>query len=158
VFVDRQGNVLGEHDGIENFTVGQRKGLGITAASRRFVLEIIPNRDEVVVGTREECLASGLLAERVNWLIPHPTEPLRCEVKIRYRSRPTFAVVEPRGDDLAEVRFEEPQMAVTPGQAAVFYDGSRVLGGGWIVKPLRHELAEGVSPRHSRGSHSSVGE
>lgn len=158
VFVDRQGNVLGEHGGIENFTVGQRKGLGLTAGSRRFVLEIIPSRDEVVVGSREELGASGLLADRVNWLIPRPTTPLRCEVKIRYRSRPTFAVVEPQGEDLAKVRFEEPQFAVTPGQAAVFYDGSRVLGGGWIVQPLRHELAEHASSRHSSGSQSSVGE
>ncbi|MCS6977986.1 MAG: tRNA 2-thiouridine(34) synthase MnmA [Gemmatales bacterium] len=158
VFLDRDGNVLGEHPGIENFTVGQRKGLGIATGSRRFVLEIIPSRDAVVLGSREDCLVSGLLAERVNWLIPPPSELVRCEVKIRYRSRPAQAWVKPLAADTAEVRFDEPQMAVTPGQAAVFYDGSRVLGGGWIAKPLRHHATGIEEPAYSSGSPSSVGE
>lgn len=158
VFVDQAGNILGEHSGIENFTVGQRKGLGIAAGNRRFVLEIIPSRDTVVIGSREECLASGLTAERVNWLVPTPERPFRCAVKIRYRSRPALALVRPLPGDRVEVRFDEPQMAVTPGQAAVFYNETQVLGGGWIAKPLRDDAEAETALAYSSGSPSRVGE
>lgn len=131
--IDTAGNVLADHDGIQNFTIGQRKGLGFAAGSRRYILQIVPATNEVVVGDREELLARGLHAERVNWLLDTPpTEPLRCQAKIRYRHQPTPATVTALPDAATEVRFGEPQSAVTPGQAVVFYDGSRVLGGGWI--------------------------
>src|SRR5262245_28249109 len=131
--VDTSGRVLAEHSGIENFTVGQRKGLGFAAGQRRYVLQIVPATNEVVVGDREELLASGLLASRVNWLLETPpAHPLQCEVKIRYRHPATPATVLALPDGGARVEFVEPQSAVTPGQAVVFYDGSRVLGGGWI--------------------------
>jgi len=140
-FVDTTGHVLGDHDGIDRFTIGQRKGLGIAAGSRRYVLQIVPGSNEVVLGDRDELLAGGLVASRVNWLCPTPTGALRCLAKIRYRHTPTPATVHVDGDG-ATVTFDEPQSAVTPGQAVVFYDGTRVLGGGWIesarlrIRPL----------------------
>jgi tRNA-specific 2-thiouridylase len=131
-FVDTAGHVLAEHDGIEQFTVGQRKGLGYAAGERRYVLRIVPGDNEVVLGTREELLASGLQASRVNWLIDVPREPFSCQAKIRYRHVAAPARVTALPDGLAKVDFDTPQSAVTPGQAVAFYDGSRVLGGGWI--------------------------
>jgi tRNA-specific 2-thiouridylase len=131
--VDTSGNVLARHEGIENFTVGQRKGLGFAAGQRRYVLRIVPATHEVVVGDREELLASVLTASRVNWLLDAPpAEPLPCQAKIRYRHTAAPATVTALPDGGARVEFSEPQSAVTPGQAVVFYDGPRVLGGGWI--------------------------
>jgi tRNA-specific 2-thiouridylase len=134
-FVDRAGNVLAEHDGYERFTIGQRKGLGFAAGERRFVLEIVPERNEVVIGDRDDLLAGGLVASRVNWLIEPPAE-LVCQAKIRYRNAGSVARVTALADGGARVEFAEPQSAVTPGQAVVFYDGERVLGGGWIEEAL----------------------
>jgi tRNA-specific 2-thiouridylase len=131
-FVDRSGKVLAEHAGIENYTIGQRKGLGFAAGERRYVLEIVPSSNEVVLGERDELLASGLRASRVNWLIDPPERELACQVKIRYRHSAAPARVAASPDGGARVTFAEPQSAVTPGQAVVFYDGTRVLGGGWI--------------------------
>jgi tRNA-specific 2-thiouridylase len=131
--VDTSGKVLAEHDGIEQFTIGQRKGLGFAAGERRYVLRIVPGDNDVVIGPREELLASGLEASGVNWLLDAPPEgPLSCQAKIRYRHTAAPARVTALPDGRALVEFEEPQSAVTPGQAVVFYDGSRVLGGGWI--------------------------
>jgi tRNA-uridine 2-sulfurtransferase len=134
--VDTAGKVLTEHEGIEQFTVGQRKGLGFAAGERRYVLRIVPGPNEVVVGQREELLASGLVTSRVNWLIELPTEPLSCTVKIRYRHEPAKAMVTALTDGGARVTFVEAQSAVTPGQAVVFYEGPRVLGGGWIEEAI----------------------
>jgi tRNA-specific 2-thiouridylase len=134
--VDTAGTVLAAHDGIERFTIGQRKGLGFAAGERRYVLRIVPGDNDVVVGDREELLAPGLVASRVNWLIPEPQGPLACAVKIRYRHAPAPAVVTALLNGGAEARFANPQSAVTPGQAVVFYDGPRVLGGGWIENAL----------------------
>jgi tRNA-uridine 2-sulfurtransferase len=131
-FVDAEGTVLGEHEGIEGFTVGQRKGLGVAAGSRRYVLRIVPETHDVVLGDREELLADGLVAARVNWLIEPPTAAQNCLIKIRYRHTPVPGVVAPGPEGSATVRFATPQSAVTPGQAVVFYTGDRVLGGGWI--------------------------
>src|SRR5207247_3821255 len=99
---------------------------------RRYVLEIVPDSNDVVLGDREELLASGLVASRVNWLIDVPVEPLCCQAKIRYRHTAAPAMVTARDDGGVQVMFDEPQTAITPGQAVVFYDGPRVLGGGWI--------------------------
>jgi tRNA-specific 2-thiouridylase len=132
-FVDTAGNVLAEHQGIENYTIGQRKGLGYAAGERRYVLKIVPETNDVVLGGREELLASGLVASRINWLLDEPSAaPLPCQVKIRYRHTATPATVTALPEGGARVDFAEPQSAVTPGQAVVFYDGPRVLGGGWI--------------------------
>jgi tRNA-uridine 2-sulfurtransferase len=131
--VDTSGKVLAEHDGIEQFTIGQRKGLGFAAGERRYVLKIVPGENEVVVGPREELLASGMEASGVNWLLDGaPQGELTCQAKIRYRHTPAPARVTALEDGRAKVEFDSPQSAVTPGQAVVFYDGSRVLGGGWI--------------------------
>ncbi len=131
--VDTSGRVLAEHGGIENFTIGQRKGLGFAAGERRYILKIVPAANTVVVGEREELQASGLAAARVNWLLPEPpVERLRCRAKIRYRHTAASAQVTALPDGSARVEFDEPQSAITPGQAVVFYDGDRVLGGGWI--------------------------
>jgi tRNA-specific 2-thiouridylase len=130
--VDAAGRVLAEHDGIEKFTIGQRKGLGFGSASRRYVLKIVPETHDVVIGDRAELLARALRAERVNWLIDAPAEPLACQAKIRYRHEPAAALVVALENGGARVDFAEPQSAITPGQAVVFYDGDRVLGGGWI--------------------------
>lgn len=130
--VDRAGKVLAEHEGIEKFTIGQRKGLGFGSASRRYVLEIVPATHTVVVGDREELLAGGLRASQVNWLIEAPEVAMNCQAKIRYRHQPAPASVKALPGGGAEVHFEEQQTAITPGQAVVFYDGERVLGGGTI--------------------------
>ena len=135
-FVDTAGNVLAKHDGYERFTIGQRKGLGFAAGERRYVLEIVAERNEVVIGEREDLLADGLIATRVNWLIEPPAGELLCHAKIRYRNAGSPARVVVLPDNGARVEFAEPQSAVTPGQAVVFYDGDRVLGGGWIEGAL----------------------
>lgn len=135
--VDRAGNVLAPHDGIEQFTIGQRKGLGFGSASRRYVLEIIPETRDVVIGDREELLASSLLASRVNWLIDAPTGPLECAAKIRYRHEAAPATVTTMDGGEVRVDFAEPQSAITPGQAVVFYDGDQLLGGAWIERAVK---------------------
>lgn len=136
-FIDRAGNVLAPHAGIENYTIGQRKGLGYAAGRRTYVLQIVPATNEVVLGDRDDLLAPGLIASNVNWLIDCSGQtPLACSAKIRYRHAPVPALVTSLPDGGARVEFAEPQSAVTPGQTVVFYDGSRVLGGGWIERAL----------------------
>jgi tRNA-specific 2-thiouridylase len=134
--VEKDGTVLGTHDGIDRFTAGQRKGLGVAAGRRRFVLEIVPESRTVVVGDAEDLLAGGLVASGVNWLADPPAGPLACTAKVRYRHPGCPATVTAAPGGGAEVRFAGPQSAVTPGQAVVFYDGPRVLGGGWIEKTV----------------------
>jgi tRNA-specific 2-thiouridylase len=135
-FVDGAGVVLGEHEGIERYTVGQRKGLGVALGSRRYVLQIVPSTNEVVLGDREPLLSTGLRASGVNWLIEPPVGELSCSAKIRYKHTAVPAVVTCQGDT-ATVTFASPQSAVTPGQAVVFYQGTQVLGGGWIEEAHR---------------------
>jgi tRNA-specific 2-thiouridylase len=136
-FVDTAGNVLARHEGIENYTIGQRKGLGYAAGERRYVLKIVPETNDVVLGGRDELLAPGLIASAVNWLLDAPpAAPLSCQAKIRYRHTATPATVTALPDGGARVTFAEPQSAVTPGQAVVFYAGPRALGGGWIERGM----------------------
>ncbi len=136
MIAEKDGTVLGPHDGIDRFTVGQRKGLGVAAGRKRFVLEILPSTGTVVVGDSDDLRANGLIASRVNWLIDVPTNPFRSAAKIRYRHAGVATTVIPTVDGGAEVHFDEPQTAVTPGQAVAFYDGTRVLGGGWIEQAI----------------------
>jgi tRNA-uridine 2-sulfurtransferase len=128
------GKVLGEHAGVHHYTIGQRRGLGVAVGSPLYVVEIQAAGQRVVVGSREELLRKRFHAGEVNWIsIPDLTEPLRVHAKIRHQFRPAPAVVRPATDPLrVEVEFDEPQPAVTPGQAAVFYEGDLVIGGGWI--------------------------
>jgi len=130
--VDEQGKVLARHGGIEQFTIGQRKGLQFAAGSPRYVLKVIPETSQVVVGTRERLFSSGLVASGVNWLVDLPREPIVCQARIRHRHSPARCRVIPLGPDQVEVEFETPQSAVTPGQALVLYQGTHMLGGGWI--------------------------
>jgi len=136
--VERDGTILGKHDGIDRFTIGQRKGLGVpTAGKKRFVLEVLPETRTIVVGDAEDLFASGLVASQINWLVDPPREPRGCAVKIRYRHAGSAGTVTATEDGGAIVTFENPESAVTPGQAVVFYDGPRVLGGGWIESAQR---------------------
>jgi tRNA-specific 2-thiouridylase len=131
--LDEQGREVGTHAGVHRFTVGQRKGLGITAARPRYVLRVVPETATVVVGDEESLLSGTLVARDVNWLsIPPPPDDLRAAVRIRYRHQEAPATITPLPGEGARVRFDTPQRAITPGQAAVFYDGEVCLGGGWI--------------------------
>lgn len=129
--VDTAGNVLGRHDGYHQFTIGQRRGLGVTFGSPRFVIAIQPDTKRVVIGTQEDLARRDLEADGLNWLAPNIPPRFGCFVKIRYRHPAAAAEVSVAGDRL-QVTFAEPQYGVTPGQAVVLYDGDRVLGGGWI--------------------------
>jgi len=131
--LDLGGKELGRHAGIVNFTIGQRRGLGIALGEPMYVVAIRPQDAAIVVGPAEALRAKGLVAEEVVWHEPVPAEPVRAEVQIRYRHAAAGAWLERLEGDRAQVRFDEPQTAVTPGQAAVFYRGERVVGGGWIV-------------------------
>jgi len=132
--VMKDGTLLGQHSGIHHFTVGQRKGLGIGHPQPLYVLRLDLGRNAVIVGYREDVYSRGLIAERLNWIAgAPPSAPVRASVKIRARHPEAAATIEVQGAT-ALVLFDSPQMAVTPGQAAVFYDGDRVLGGGWIGK------------------------
>lgn len=132
--VDTSGKVVGSHKGVHHFTVGQRKGIGIARPEPLYVIATEPAARRVVVGSNDELLRGSLTASRVNWVsIPPIAAARRAEVKIRNKHRAAPATLMPAGDaSRVEVRFDEPQRAVTPGQAAVFYDGGLVLGGGWI--------------------------
>ncbi len=130
--VTTQGQVVGHHDGLEQFTVGQRKGLRVAFGERRYVVRLEADTRRVVVGTHDELARDELTASGANWLIEEPAGPLRCQVKIRYRSRAEWATVEPLPGGRFRVLFEQPRHGVAPGQAAVCYQGERLLGGGWI--------------------------
>ena len=129
------GEVLGRHEGISNFTVGQRKGLKVPSPTPLYVLQIDPASHRVTVGSDAELAMKTLRASRVNWIsIAALHEPMRVKVKIRHRHEPAWATLEPgSGGDEVLATFDEPQRAVTPGQSAVFYDRDEVVGGGWIL-------------------------
>ena len=134
--VDVQGSLLGTHDGIHLFTVGQRRGLGISLGRPAYVIAIDRAASRVVVSTDpDDMLSAGFEAGSVRWLQEGDIRP-RAGVQIRYRHAPVGATLKRLGDDRIRVRFDDPQRAVTPGQAAVFYEGDRVLGGGWIDTPV----------------------
>ena len=155
--VTANGEVLGRHQGIHGFTVGQRKGLGQIAGNReqgtgnrghgtedrgqgtgntapRYVLAIYPDSHHVVVGADDELMSRELRANRLNWIsVAQLKGEMRVQVKIRHRHEPAWATLRADGEDRVRAIFDEPQRAITPGQAAVFYDGDEVVGGGWIV-------------------------
>jgi len=131
---DVSGNYLGPHEGIEMFTIGQRKGLPGGSPKPRYVVDIDPETSRVIVGDEEDLIAEEFEADRVNWHLPQDAIPAEITVKIRYAHPGAPATVEPLAGYRAKVRLKAPQRAITPGQAAVFYDGDRVLGGGWIVR------------------------
>ena len=130
--LDPEGRELGRHAGIEGFTVGQRKGLGVTAPEPRYVLRVVPEQRAVVVGPAEALLSSGLQADRAVWTGNPPLGSFEASVRIRYRHRPAEAIVTPERDGF-RVLFRERQRAIAPGQAAVIYLDDQVIGGGWIA-------------------------
>ena len=132
--VTMAGHVLGEHNGIHGFTVGQRKGLGLSAPEPLYVLKIHPDSHRVEVGPDEALYATTFLCDRVNWVsIGEPKESIRTTVKIRHRHKPAAATLHVTAPGEVQVQFDEPQRAITPGQSAVFYQGDEVAGGGWIL-------------------------
>ena len=132
--VASNGEVLGEHTGIHQFTVGQRKGLGLSSPDPLYVLRIHPDSHKVEVGADDQLYSRDLTANRLNWVsIPEPTEPAHVNVKIRHRHEPAPATLRVIGPDCVKVTFDDPQRAITPGQSAVFYIGDEVAGGGWII-------------------------
>jgi tRNA-specific 2-thiouridylase len=148
---DVAGNFLGEHDGIELFTIGQRKGLPGGSPRPRYVVDLDPATNRVIVGDVDDLVTDEFAIDRVNW---HPTtgidgnhcyNELECTVKIRYSHPGTRATLTQLENGRAHVRLHDPQRAVTPGQAAVFYDGDIVLGGGWICRSCRPERSEAES-------------
>jgi tRNA-specific 2-thiouridylase len=132
--VTSDGQVVGEHSGVHHFTVGQRRGLRVAAGEPLYVIATEPITRRVVIGRNDELLRQAMQVEGANWIsIAPPAAPIRAEVKIRNKHAGAAATLYPTSDPTrAEVRFDEPQRAVTPGQAAVFYSGDLVLGGGWI--------------------------
>jgi len=136
--ITTSGQPLGSHQGIHNFTIGQRKGLGLTSPNPLYVLQIDRDSRRVTVGPESELNTATLNVHRLNWIsIPTLTEPMRVQVKIRHVHEPSPALLEPTGatgpEQQLRITFDEPQRAITPGHSAVFYDGDEVIGGGWIV-------------------------
>jgi len=131
--VTEDGTTVGHHNGVHNFTIGQRKGLGFASGKPLYVLSIDPENNRVVVGDDDSLRTTTFEVNDVNWVsIEQPLEPLRATVKIRHKHEPAPALIEATDHSHARITFETPQRAITPGQGAVFYDGDRVLGGAWI--------------------------
>ncbi|RKD27922.1 tRNA (5-methylaminomethyl-2-thiouridylate)-methyltransferase [Caminicella sporogenes DSM 14501] len=137
-FVDTKGNVLGKHKGIIHYTIGQRKGLGLSLGKPAYVINIIPEKNQVVIGENKDVFSFKLIAQDVNFIsVDKLTKPLKVQAKIRYSAKPAEAVVKPLEKDKVIVEFENPQRAITPGQAVVFYDGDILVGGGIIEKAVK---------------------
>jgi len=128
------GEVVGRHPGLHAFTVGQRRGLNCPAAEPYYVVRLDIERNRLVVGRRQDVLTAQCRVERINWIAPPPAAALRVAARVRYRTPEAPATVVPIDADSAWLHFDAPQPAVAPGQAAVFYDGSEVLGGGFIAQ------------------------
>lgn len=136
IVYDTEGNVLGEHQGIIGFTIGQRKGLKIPFGERKYVTRIDPERNAVILGKKDEVYQRMIKAEDAFWVSGVPiTESFRCYSKVRYQGPGGWAVVEPLSEGLVRVIFDHPQWAPTPGQAVVFYKGNEVIGGATISSP-----------------------
>jgi tRNA-uridine 2-sulfurtransferase len=143
--VTTDGKVLGHHEGIHNFTVGQRKGLGVATGSPLYVININGAEGKVTVGGNDDLLSRTLIAHKLNWIAvdglhdsgTNANTPMRVSAKIRHRHEPAPAVLENAPNGEVRITFDEPQRAITPGQAVVFYDGDLVVGGGWIAETAR---------------------
>lgn len=134
-FVDKRGNMIGKHKGLIYYTIGQRKGLGISSREPLYVCKICPESGNIVLGKNDDLFSNSLDAADFNWINGEaPKDKFRCKAKIRYRQSEQWAMVIPTGKTTAHIVFDEPQRAITPGQAAVLYDGDTVLGGGTIQR------------------------
>lgn len=137
-FVDVEGNILGKHQGLPLYTVGQRKGLGIAAGHPLYVVELRPDKNEVVLGCNDDVFATSLIANDLNFIAFDELNSQRSVLaKIRYNAKESPAVIEPVGNGKVQVRFVQKQRAITPGQSVVFYEGDQVLGGGIIEKVVK---------------------
>ncbi|MEP6924773.1 MAG: tRNA 2-thiouridine(34) synthase MnmA [Pyrinomonadaceae bacterium] len=133
--VNTKGEIVGEHAGIHRYTVGQRRGLGVSNEKPLYVVQIEAARNQIVVGEAEELESNEFIAKGVNWVaFDMPAEPVRAAVKVRYRHEPAAATIYALPDARARIVFDQSQRAITPGQATIFYNGEEVVGGGWIVK------------------------
>ena len=133
-YVDLDGNVIGTHRGIIHYTIGQHKGLGQAFGEKRYVCRIDADKNQIVLGSNEDVFSPYAKATGVNWISGEvPTGEIRCRVRLRYKQKEQWATVRPIGEDAVEIIFDEPQRAITPGQAAVFYDEDIVLGGGTLI-------------------------
>jgi tRNA-specific 2-thiouridylase len=133
--VDSSGEVIGHHAGVHRYTIGQRRGIGIAGEQAVYVVSIDAPNNRVVVGQQDALLSNEFTANGLNWVsIDPPSAPVRAEVRIRYRHREAAATIFQLDKNRARITFDEPQRAITPGQATVFYKGDEVVGGGWIVK------------------------
>jgi tRNA-uridine 2-sulfurtransferase len=133
--VSTSGEVVGAHTGIHRYTIGQRRGLGIAHEKPLYVVKIERAKNQIIVGEADELESVEFIAKGVNWVaFDEPSEPIHAEVKVRYRHDPSIATIYPLPDACARIVFDEPQRAITPGQATIFYNGDEVVGGGWIVK------------------------
>jgi tRNA-specific 2-thiouridylase len=137
--VTTKGEVLGRHMGVQNFTVGQRKGLGLATGSPLYVIKVNGEKGQVTVGGNDDLMSRILIGQKMNWIaMDELREPIRVRAKIRHRHEPAAATVEEAGNGEVRVTFDEAQRAITPGQAVVFYDGDLVVGGGWIAEVLKN--------------------
>jgi tRNA-specific 2-thiouridylase len=133
--VNVAGQVIGNHEGIHRYTIGQRRGMGIAGERPLYVISIDAEKNRVTAGPAEELLSNEFTVARANWIaFDDPREPVRAEVRVRYRHTAAPATITPLDNQRARIVFDEPQRAITPGQASVFYRGDEVIGGGWIVK------------------------
>jgi len=133
--VDTNGRVIGRHEGIHRYTIGQRRGMGIANERALYVISIDADNNRVTAGPAEDLLSSKFTVAQTNWIaFDDPKDPVRAEVRVRYRHTAAPATIMPLENGRAQIEFDEPQRAITPGQASVFYRGDEVLGGGWIVR------------------------
>ncbi len=133
--VSRSGETLGKHTGIHRYTIGQRRGLGIANEKPLYVVQIERAKNQIIVGEADDLDSLEFYAKGVNWVaFDPPIEPVRAEVKVRYRHDPAPATIYPLPDERVRVVFDEPQRAITPGQATIFYNGDEVVGGGWVMR------------------------
>ena len=135
--IDTNGQILGRHRGIPFYTIGQRRGLGLAKGRPLYVVRVDREKNAIVVGGEKEVYADTFIVDSLNWInFQRVTPPFSAQVKIRYNHPSSEALLSQRGEGALEVKFKSPQKAITPGQAAVFYDGEAVLGGGWIKEVL----------------------
>ena len=127
------GKVIGTHQGLHLFTVGQRRGINCPAAQPYYVVKLDTERNRLIVGSKEDLLTAECKITDINWIGETPASPMEVFTRVRYRSREVASTVVPQDEHTAIVRFKTPQAAVTPGQGAVFYNGEEILGGGWIA-------------------------
>ena len=129
---DIDGHIIGDHQGLHHYTIGQRRGINIPASEPYYVVRIEPEQNRLVVGFKQDAFSDTCYVEEIQWIHEPPPQPIKVMTRIRYRHEAAPSQITPIGNHAARIRFEVPQSAITPGQAAVFYDRDEVLGGGWI--------------------------